>query len=88
MSSSFRTALGRKAAALLAAPVLLGSVSAAAPLPRVVDADVLYYTEQFYSDASYSVKVGAANGYCDGDYIMKSGYATAYSILVYRNQCP
>jgi len=88
MSNAFRTTLCRKAAAFLAAPMLLGSVSAAAPLPRAADADILYYTEQFYSDASHTVKVGAGNGYCDGDYIMKSGYATAYSTVVYRNQCP
>lgn len=88
MSNPLRATLGRKAAAILAAPLLLGSVSAAAPLPRAVDADVLYYTEAFYSNATYTVKVGAANGYCDGDYIMKSGYATAYSIVTYRNNCP
>ena len=70
------------------APLLLGSVSDAAPLSRAADADILYYTEKFYSNATYTVQVGAANGYCDGDYIMKSGYATAYSQIVYRNNCP
>lgn len=88
MSNTLRTALRRKAAAVLIAPLLLGSVSAAAPLPPADDADVLYYNEKFYSDATYSVQVGAANGYCDGDYIWHWGSASAYSKIVYRNQCP
>lgn len=88
MPNPLRMVLNRKVMAALSVPLLLGSASAAGPLHRGVDADVLYYNENFYSDATYSVKVGSANGYCDGDYIMKSGYTTAYSVLVYRNNCP
>ncbi|HEX5869850.1 MAG TPA: hypothetical protein VFY65_05535 [Longimicrobium sp.] len=83
-----RNPLRHKLLAAMSAPLLLGSLSAAAPIPRAADADVLYYNEKFYSNATYTVQVGAANAYCDGDYIMKSGYATAYSQIVYRNQCP
>jgi hypothetical protein len=88
MSNTLRPVLRRKAMAVLAAMVLLGSGSAAVPLHRAADADVLYYSEQFYSDATYSVKVGAANGFCDGDYIWHWGYPTAYSKIVYRYNCP
>jgi hypothetical protein len=88
MPTISRNPLRRTLLAAMVAPLLLGSVSASAPLPRDVDADVLYYNEKFFSNATYTVQVGAANAYCDGDYIMKSGYATAYSQIVYRNQCP
>lgn len=88
MNNTLRATVRRRALSLLALPLLLGSVSAAAPLPRAADADLLYYTEKFYSNSSYTVQVGSANGYCDGDYIMKSGYATAYSQIIYRTQCP
>ena len=80
--------LRRKLLAFVAAPLLLGSVSAAAPLQRTADADLLYYNEKFYSDASHTVQVGAANGFCDGDYIWRWGYSTPYSQIVYRNNCP
>jgi hypothetical protein len=80
--------LRRTLLAAVAAPLLLGSLSAAAPLPAAAEADVLYYAEQFFSDATYTVKVGAANGFCDGDYIWHWGYSTPYSRIVYRNNCP
>ena len=86
MPYKLRIALRRRVVAILAVPLLVGSVSAATPLERA-DASVLSYSEQFFSDATYSVKVGAANGYCDGDYIWHWGYATAYSQIVYRSSC-
>jgi hypothetical protein len=88
MINTLHATVRRRVLSVLASPLLLGSVSAAAPLSRAADADLLYYTEKFYSNATYTVQVGAANGYCDGDYIMKSGYATAYSQIIYRTQCP
>lgn len=88
MSATLRTMLGRKLLAIAAAPVLLGSASAAAPLHSAADADILYYNEKFYSNATYTVQVGAANGYCDGDYIWNWGTSGPYSKIVYRNQCP
>jgi hypothetical protein len=88
MSNTLRTGIRRKLVAVLVAPLLLGTVSAAAPAASAAEADLLYYTEKFYSDASKTVQVGAGNGYCDGDYIMKSGYQTAYSTITYRTQCP
>jgi hypothetical protein len=88
MFNTLRATVRRRALAVLALPLLLGSVSAAAPLPRAADADLLYYTEKFYSNATYTVQVGAANGYCDGDYIWHWGTSGAYSKIVYRTQCP
>lgn len=88
MSATLRTTLGRKFLAIAAAPLLLGSASAAAPLKGAADADVLYYNEKFYSNATYTVQVGAANGFCDGDYIWHWGTPGPYSKIVYRNQCP
>lgn len=88
MANALRPVLRSKVVAALTATLLLGSVSAAAPLHRAADADILHYHEHFYSNASYTVKVGSANAYCDGDYIMKSGYATPYSTLVFRSACP
>jgi len=78
----------RRILAAVAAPLLLGSVSAAAPLSRAADADILYYNDKYYSDATLTVQVGAGNGFCDGDYIWHWGYPTAYSKIVYRNNCP
>jgi hypothetical protein len=72
----------------LGASLLLGSITAAAPPPSAASADQLYYAEQFYSDASYSVKVGAANVYCDGDYIWHWGTPSEYTRIVYRSHCP
>jgi hypothetical protein len=80
--------LRRKLLAVFAAPLLLGTASAVVPTASAAEADLLYYTEKFYSTASKTVQVGAGNGYCDGDYIMKSGYQTAYSTITYRTQCP
>jgi hypothetical protein len=82
------TLLRRRLVAVLAPMLLFGAASAAAPLDRTASADVLYFSEQFFSDATYTVKVGAANHYCDGDVIWHWGYATAYPKYVYRYNCP
>lgn len=89
ISNTLRTAFRRKLLAIVATPLLLlGSASAATPLEPAVDADVLHYSEQFFSDATYTAKVGAGSGYCDGDYVWRWGYSTAHSQIVYRNDCP
>lgn len=49
MSNTLRTALRRKAVAVLTAPLLLGSGAAAAPLSRAEKTDVVYYVEKYYS---------------------------------------
>lgn len=90
MSNPLRTTLRRKVAALLAAPLLLGTVTAAAT-PRestVAVADQVTYKETFYSDSTYSTVVGYGYWYCDGDFIMVSGYQTAYSTLKFIAACP
>lgn len=80
----------RKLIALLAVPLLLGSGAAAAPRPERPRAEALlvWYTERFYSDATYSVLVGRAYATCDGDYVITEGYATSYSIITYKTTCP
>lgn len=84
------TQLRRRFVTLLVAPLLLGALSAAAPAPAIhaVAADQLYYKETFYSNATYSQVVGVGYGYCDGDYIMYSGYQTAYSKYKFIAPCP
>lgn len=84
MYNALRTAFRRKVAAVLVAPLLLGSLSAAAPAP----ADLQWYTEGFFTNATFSTKVGSGIGYCDGDYVMVSGYQTAYSRIRYLTECP
>lgn len=87
MDNARRTAFRRKAAAVLVAPMLLlGSVSAAAPVS--LDADQQWYSEGFFSDASFTNKVGSGIGYCDGDYVMAWGYQTQYSRIRYIAECP
>ncbi len=85
MSNALRT-VRRKLLAIFAPSVLLGSVSAAGPAPAAED--LAWYTENFYSDASYSTYVGKAVGYCDGGYEIIDGYATAYSKIRYHTECP
>lgn len=82
--------LRRKLLMIAATPVLLGALSAAAPSAPApaTEADVLHYKETFYSSSSYTQAVGYAYGYCDGDYIMVSGYQTSYSKYRFYNQCP
>lgn len=76
--------LRNKLLAIAAAPLLLGSLSAAAPS----DADLQWYSEGFFSNATFTTKVGHGIGYCDGDYIMTSGYQTPYSRIRYLTECP
>ena len=87
MSHTFRSALRRKLLAAVAPALLLATTSASAPIPAA-DADTQWYTEAFYSDATYSVRVGKGLAYCDGDYFMISGYQTAYSTVRYIAECP
>lgn len=84
MYDTLRPALRRKLLAIVAAPLLLGSVSAAAP----AKADLQWYSEGFFTSPSFTTKVGHGIGYCDGDYIMTSGYQTAYSRVRYLTECP
>ena len=90
MPHTFRSALHRRLLAAVAPALLLAANSAAAPLPAsdASAADLLYYKETFYSDASQTVRVGSGSGFCDGDYIMTSGYQTNYSTIRYVTQCP
>lgn len=66
------TTLRRKLLAIAVAPMLLASASAAATADQVTGK----YT--FYSSASQTQVVGYALEYCDGDYIVTSGYETGY----------
>jgi hypothetical protein len=76
-------------AALALAPLVV-STSAAAPSPAApaAAADILWYRHTFYSDASRTTIVGAADGYCDGDYIVWHGYQTPYTTIRYYTMCP
>lgn len=84
MSNTLRTVLRRKLVALVAAPMLLVSTTAAAP----VAADQITYKETFYSTAAQTTIVGVGYGYCDGDYIMSSGYQTQYVKYKFIAPCP
>ncbi len=85
MQKMSRTTFRRRLMAVIATPLLFGSVSAAAP---VTSADLQWYSEGFFSNATFTTKVGHGIGYCDGDYIMTSGYQTAYSRIRYLTECP
>lgn len=80
-------ALSRKIAATLATALLLGSTTAAAPA-RNAAADLQWYSEGFFSDETFTNKVGSGIGYCDGDYVMAWGYQTPYSRIHYLTECP
>lgn len=73
--------------ALVAAPGLAATLTAAAPA-SAARADIMFYRQTFYSDASHSTVVGYGTGFCDGDYIMSSGYQTPYSTFRFLNPCP
>ncbi len=92
MSNTLRTSLRRKLAAAIAAPMLLAMATAATPLPvvevRAEAADRVAYKDTYYSNSSYTTIVGVRYGYCDGDYIMSSGYATSYFTTKYYPPCP
>jgi hypothetical protein len=85
MFHASKATLRRKLIVVLATPLLLGSVSAAAPISS---ADLQWYSEGFFSNATFTTKVGHGIGYCDGDYIMTSGYQTPYSRVRYLTECP
>lgn len=84
--------LRRRLAAAIVAPMLLATVSAAAPLPvanvHAEAADRVAYKDTYYSNASHTTIVGVGYGYCDGDYIMSSGYQTSYYTTKYYPPCP
>lgn len=86
MSATPRTTLDRKLLAIVAAPLLLGSLTAAA-IPTEA-ADQITYKETFYSTAAQTTIVGVGDGYCDGDYIMSSGYQTPYVKYKFIAPCP
>lgn len=80
------TTLRSKILAVAATPMLLGSLAAAAlPAPA---ADQITYKETFYSSAAQTTIVGVGHGYCDGDYIMSSGYQTQYVKYKFIAPCP
>lgn len=79
------TVRGRLMAALIVAPLVI-STSAAAPVPA--DADIRWFRHTFWSDASHTTIVGAADGYCDGDYIMVTGVQSPYTTIRYFTMCP
>ena len=84
------TTLRRKLLAIVAAPMLMAAFSAAAPAPRVhaSAADQITSKETYYSSASYSQVVGYGYWYCDGDFIMVSGYQTSYAKHKFIAPCP
>jgi hypothetical protein len=86
MSNTLRTAFRRKLLAFASTPLLLGSVAATA-IPTAA-ADQVYYKETFYSTAAQTTVVGIGYGYCDGDYIMASGYQTQYVKYKFIAPCP
>ena len=83
--------LRRKLLALLVAPMLLGSVTVAAPVVTAgvhAAADRVAYKDTYYSNSSHTTIVGVGYGYCDGDYIMSSGYQTVYFTTRWYPPCP
>lgn len=82
MPNTLRT-VRRKLLAVLAAPLLAGSISAASPLPAAeirAQASDVAYEQTFYSDGSRTQVVGVGYGYCDGSFSMSWGYQTSYWI--------
>lgn len=92
MSLASHNPLRRTLLAVLAAPILLASVTAAAPLAtarvHAAAADRVAYKDTFYSSSSHTTVVGTAYGYCDGDYIVATGYETPYFTTKYYPPCP
>lgn len=88
MLSTLSTTLRRRVVAVFAAPLLLGSMSAAAPARGADAHGQLDHKQTFYSDATKTVQVGYTVYYCDGDYF-SSGYETAYyTFYNYMPPCP
>lgn len=83
-----RTTLRRRLVTLLAAPLLLGSVSAAAPLSRTeaVETDRPAWRDNYYSDDTYTVQVGVGYGYCNGEYT-QYGEPTDYFTTTRFHMC-
>lgn len=79
-------AVRRRVLAVLAAPLLLGTATAAAPASP--SADQITAKETYYSSGSYTTIVGSAYRYCDGDLIMISGYETEYVRYKFIAACP
>lgn len=87
MTNALRTAR-RKVMAVLAAPMLLGTVSAAAPLGAAPVDGQLDHKQTFYTDPAKTVYAGTAYYYCDGHYVLK-GYETEYfTITNFYPPCP
>lgn len=80
----------RTLAAVVAASFVTASLLAAAPPaePVAKEADILHYVQTFYSTHQHLVVVGKGYSYCDGDYIMVSGYQTGYWTIRNVNPCP
>lgn len=86
-------AIRLKVLAVVAAPLLLGSTTAAAPpalaAPRAEAADSqVVFKATYYADASYSQAVGEGYGDCDGNIVyMEWGYQTSYVITLHFFPC-
>ncbi|WP_420130312.1 hypothetical protein [Longimicrobium sp.] len=89
MSATLRTILRTRAVAVLTAPLLLGSLAPGVKAASSSDAaaDRVEY-KYLYKDATYSNTVGIAYGFCDGDYILHSGYETPYVVVAQWYPCP
>jgi len=73
----------------LAAALAASFLAAASPTETVAsEADILHYVQTFYSTYQHRVVVGKGYSYCDGDYIMVSGYQTGYWTVQAQNPCP
>jgi Mn2+/Fe2+ NRAMP family transporter len=91
MQNTLRTMMGRRAATLLALPLLLASTSAAVPITlaqAAASADRVMWRDVYYSDDTYTTVVGIGHAYCDNDYIMTNGYPTIYFTTYYAPPCP
>jgi hypothetical protein len=89
MFNTLRTAFRRKLLAFIAAPLLMGTVSAAAPAPNAhaAAADQVTFMETYYSSAAQTQVVGYGYWYCDGDFIL-TGYQTPYAQYKFIAYCP
>jgi hypothetical protein len=65
----------------LAAPIALASLSAMSHADRVE-------YKYLYKNSTYTTTVGVAYQFCDGDYILQSGYETPYIVVGQYFPCP
>jgi hypothetical protein len=73
----------------LAAALAASLLAATLPAETVAkEADILHYVQTFYSTHQHLVEVGKGYSYCDGDYIMVSGYQTGYWTIRNQRPCP